>query len=601
MELEIPAANPRTFSDVMRNDQHMLKLETVLMTIYYPSAFGSGSGKDPGGHKNWSRQTWLPRPRASMAHGYGKFGGVGALAVPFFAATTMFTKLPAFRNAPLAQHWPPHENLYTAGPKVKNTRGPPPEGAAEEPQFPLMLFSHGLGGTRTMYSSLCGEFASYGFVVVAVEHRDCSGPRTIVNHTHADGPEGENAEGTMHEREKKAGDDMKHNAKQKKKGYDTLDYLFPEDNPRDTDPRNEKGVDEHLRNAQIDLRCAELEEAYAVVTAICNGKGEYIAKRNLRRKGYKGSSSHGLDGVDWSSWTNRIHLKRVTMMGHSFGSATTVEVLRLHPARFSYVSQGIILDVWGAGMKKPDDDPKHKIKLPILCINSEAFSYWKSNFDLVKSLAEEAQGEDALAWLMTLRGTIHVSYSDIALLYPHICSLLLKCTADPQRTIDLTISACLDFLALTMPAGATASQLITRTIRSVGVLETDAIHDWHDIPDEELHKPHKDMWIAARLQIPHELRYRFDPRLAIQRKKARKKRKDGGLVGMGEPWRELWMHVAPDQELRDKHKDRLPNKRGSGEEEEKGKSKDTDGNEQEGSMQDDDDACGTTHPKSAAR
>ncbi len=37
---------------------------------------------------------------------------------------------------------------------------------------PLILFSHGLGGVRSTYSSLCAEFASHGYVVVAVEHQD---------------------------------------------------------------------------------------------------------------------------------------------------------------------------------------------------------------------------------------------------------------------------------------------------------------------------------------------------------------------------------------------------------------------------------------------
>lgn len=39
------------------------------------------------------------------------------------------------------------------------------------PRFPLIVYSHGLGSNRTMYSTICCEMASHGFIVAAIEHR----------------------------------------------------------------------------------------------------------------------------------------------------------------------------------------------------------------------------------------------------------------------------------------------------------------------------------------------------------------------------------------------------------------------------------------------
>lgn len=60
-------------------------------------------------------------------------------------------KIPVYRNAPLLS-------------------------PGNEKQWPLVLFSHGLGGSRTAYSQLCTEMAAAGKVVLAIEHRDGTAP-----------------------------------------------------------------------------------------------------------------------------------------------------------------------------------------------------------------------------------------------------------------------------------------------------------------------------------------------------------------------------------------------------------------------------------------
>lgn len=41
--------------------------------------------------------------------------------------------------------------------------------------WPVVVFSHGLGGNANMYSEMCRALASYGYIVLAVEHADGSG------------------------------------------------------------------------------------------------------------------------------------------------------------------------------------------------------------------------------------------------------------------------------------------------------------------------------------------------------------------------------------------------------------------------------------------
>ena len=234
-------------------------------------------------------------------------GGNGRVLV-----TTWFTKLPAFRNTKLANHWPPEQNARKGGSKVKNENGEPPKSQPKEPIFPLITFSHGLGGTRTAYSTVCGEFASYHFSVAA-EHRDGSGARTSVNHP---------AEGRGSRKEREANGGVNHLQKEWTYSWDVIDFHFLKRNQYDTRPDNEQGIDkEILRAGQLDMRLAENQEAYDIVKFIDSGDGFAISQRNLCNADGMGGSSCGLLGVNWGYWIGRVRTNQVTMIGHSFGAA----------------------------------------------------------------------------------------------------------------------------------------------------------------------------------------------------------------------------------------------------------------------------------------
>jgi platelet-activating factor acetylhydrolase len=76
--------------------------------------------------------------------------------VPLALLVAGLARLPAFLHAPLLR--------------------------ANKGKRRLVVFSHGLAGSRTAYSQYCGELASRGYVVAAIEHRDGSGPSTF-SHT----------------------------------------------------------------------------------------------------------------------------------------------------------------------------------------------------------------------------------------------------------------------------------------------------------------------------------------------------------------------------------------------------------------------------------
>ncbi|RPB04161.1 hypothetical protein L873DRAFT_1825756 [Choiromyces venosus 120613-1] len=415
LEIEVPVTNSRAFSHIKREGKHVLSLETVLFALYYPAAVGTGSGSDPSGRPKWSRPTWLTRPRRSVSNGYSSNAGLPRwLTTTLLLSTAALTKLPAYRNAALASHLPDSRQHGEEKSKQSSRVGEERAGGGRLPKFPLMIFSHGLGGTRAAYSSICEEFASYGFVVCAMEHRDGSGPKTFVNRQEQTNQVDEEEE----EEEEEEG---------WRNSTDEVEYVWPR-YPRDDTKPGEK-ADADLQRAQIEMRQAEILEAYKALVEIISGRGEEVSKRNLMKKGSKGASSRGLEGADWDSRTGRVQLESITVAGHSFGAATAIEVLRHRDESFSFIGQGIIYDPWGVAIQDPDS--KHRINTPLPCINSESFMQWGTNYEAILKVSEEAMESD----------------NRCCLLFPHISKHLLKMTAEPKRSLDINISASLDFLS----------------------------------------------------------------------------------------------------------------------------------------------------------
>ncbi|KAI6089232.1 platelet-activating factor acetylhydrolase, isoform II-domain-containing protein [Hypoxylon rubiginosum] len=527
MEIEVPVREPRTFSHIKRNGVHALRMDTVLFSVFYPCDVSSYATKKKKGKKP-SKVTWLPRPRALTSKGYAKFFDTPRLPVTaYIAATTMFTKLPAFRNAKLAGTRAAGATSPRASSSASHSQDTLTDNEAGKPRFPVIFFSHGLGGSRTCCSTVCGELASNGFVVVAMEHRDGSGARSYVNIP----PSGNLA----------AGLEIDNTNPER---FYKVDYVFPRDNPLDTSPHNTKGVDITLRHAQIDMRMSEIDEAYCVLQLLNDGQGDLIYRSNLRKSGNAGSSSKGLEGIDWSEWEGKLFLRDVTIMGHSFGGATAAEMVR-QDDRFPYISQGILLDAWASATPKMGDLTHQPLRKPLLAVTSEAFMHWPDNFARMSDIIKETGDTGAPCWMLTIKGSTHLSQTDFAILYPRWMSLFIKTVVHPRRALYLTVNSSLEFLSRVLPPEHTSGNAWV----DEGILRTKPYA-------EELPRDYRpdDKWMASRLRIPNEFKLRVKKRLQRKPEPSTVAYDTRGkpLIGLVRyaPGNEVWMHFSPDQEER---------------------------------------------------
>lgn len=230
IDIEAPCT-PRRIGDYFYKDtgDAAFELETVLVSIFYPSVKGAISSKPK--HK------WVSNASVT-GEGYARFASIHSPITNKLISAGLHT-LVGSTTIPAEVDVPLHGSLV-------------PESDAQHEsrlnQFPVVIFSHGMASSRSDYTHYLGEIASRGYVVAAIEHRDGSCPGTIVML-----PDG------------------------------TSKIIFH------TKVKELKWKGQHesadIKPTQLAMRQAEVEEAVRVLKSIANGDGHQIYASNPRGEG----------------------------------------------------------------------------------------------------------------------------------------------------------------------------------------------------------------------------------------------------------------------------------------------------------------------------
>ncbi|KAF1815466.1 hypothetical protein P152DRAFT_390174 [Eremomyces bilateralis CBS 781.70] len=370
IDVEVPG-NGATFSNytLKGTDQRAFYLETVLTSIYYPTA------KD---YANASQapHPWLPRPLEVIAEGFAKAGGFGDPSVILAGLQVLGgnVTIPAQVDAPLS-----------------------PDGGA----FPVIVFSHGDTSLSTWYSIFCGELASRGNVVVAIQHRDGTSAGTVIRPK--DGQER------------------------------NLTYLRPEDVEPVPSELN-------LTMVKRTFRQGEVHEVVQMIEAINDGGGGGTYRSNSRN-----------EGRDLANWKGRLDLTHLVASGHSFGATSTMDSLGGELTLVDSFTASIVFDPG-----KLSGPLNRNVSVPLLVADSLEWSLipalldGQNHFDLVKRIAEDSLQKTNGSWFMTNLGTAHVSVSDAPILAGDLITAFDSgagnATIDPQVALQRYIDVSANFL-----------------------------------------------------------------------------------------------------------------------------------------------------------
>ncbi|KIX02961.1 uncharacterized protein Z518_06511 [Rhinocladiella mackenziei CBS 650.93] len=386
IDLEIPT-EPRVIHGARFKDSGhpAFQLETVLFTLYYPSSKGVTSSKP--------HHLWVPRPLGIVATGYARFARISNFVTNTILTWGMWAwvggiKIPAQVDVPL------HDS-----PVVRQSFDPFNYPVEIDDGFPVMVFSHGMASSRTQYTQYCGELASRGHVVAAIEHRDGSGPGSVI---------------------------MQNNKKNRNLLHFSLGDVHPD-----------SGLDsETFKQAQLDFRQAEVEATVRVLRHINEGRGGQVFSMNSRR-----------EGQDLHLWQGRLAMNNATVGGHSFGATLALQTLKNGPSNALPFQGAVVLDPG-----KRSGLLNHDVHVSTLIIHSNSWSsrhsifFGRPHFDVVKDVVQGILKRGKDAWFLTSLGTSHPSVTDAPLIEPLLLSWTTGSAIDAHEGVNQYVKVSEKFL-----------------------------------------------------------------------------------------------------------------------------------------------------------
>jgi platelet-activating factor acetylhydrolase len=230
----------------------------------------------------------------------------------------------------------------------------------ETAKLPWVVFSHGLGGVATMYSSQCSDLASQGYIVFAPTHNDGSSALAELR---------------------------------------ASSIPYRRLNQPTTWPNSAE--EKEMRATQLSTRVAELQHVIDAVFAAESVEGG---------AGWRKVSAHS---TGLPPYAGRVDLDRLALVGHSFGAATVVGTAAVETRAKAVIGH----DVWcqpmttsPAGSLLATVCEKGVQHAPLLVTLSEEWATgYPSNLPPCTSLVRASKD----ARLVSMCRTRHSNYSDV--------------------------------------------------------------------------------------------------------------------------------------------------------------------------------------------